>query len=84
MSEKRGEPVDAGDSDIWRIEMQIPSVPPTKLGGCRIIDVQYVLKVCFTLLISLSNHYQQIAEYNIKFILFLVFKGRDSCIWRGF
>ncbi|CAL8142678.1 unnamed protein product [Orchesella dallaii] len=45
ISEKQGKGVDPGDSDIWRLEMIVPSVPPTKLGGCRLIDVQYVLKV---------------------------------------
>ncbi|ODN02196.1 Arrestin domain-containing protein 3 [Orchesella cincta] len=42
---KRSQGVDPGDSDIWRAELLVPPVPPTKLGGCRIIDVQYVLKV---------------------------------------
>ncbi|CAL8109319.1 unnamed protein product [Orchesella dallaii] len=43
ISVKRGKGVDPGDRDIWRLEMVVPFVPPTNLGGCRLIDVQYVL-----------------------------------------
>ena len=37
-----------GANETWRLAplvIRIPSVPPTRLGGCRIIDAQYSLKV---------------------------------------
>jgi hypothetical protein len=50
LSEVKRPGVDPGDTDIWQGRLlQIPAVPPTKLGGCRIIDVEYQLRVCYVL-----------------------------------
>ena len=41
---KRGR-IDAGASDKWDYHpLEIPQVPPTGLGGCRMIDVSYQLE----------------------------------------
>ena len=41
---KRG-PIEAGESDVWNGQpLLIPAVPPSGLGGCRIMDVSYRLE----------------------------------------
>ena len=41
-----GPSVEAGGNEIWQGNiLEIPSVPPTRLGGCRIIEVEYFVKV---------------------------------------
>ena len=44
-----------GENIAWNGEVEnIPSMPPTKLGGgCRNIEVKYLLSVSISLLISL-------------------------------
>ena len=35
-----------GETDRWEnVPLQIPSLPPSRLVGCNIIDVSYVIKV---------------------------------------
>ena len=37
-----------GANQTWRLVsqlMRIPPIPPSRLGGCRIIDAQYSIKV---------------------------------------
>lgn len=35
-----------GDSDFWGGDiLRLPALPPTRLASCRIIDVQYIVKV---------------------------------------
>jgi hypothetical protein len=41
----RHEVIRPGGNSVWnKVAICIPPVPPTKLGGCRIIDVEYVLR----------------------------------------
>ncbi|XP_071108217.1 arrestin domain-containing protein 3-like isoform X1 [Haliotis cracherodii] len=36
-----------GDSDSWNGDLlRIPPVPPSKLQGCRIIEIEYFVKLC--------------------------------------
>jgi hypothetical protein len=43
----RGPTVSPGESEMWEGDIfQVPPIPPTRLGNCAIIDVQYLLKVC--------------------------------------
>lgn len=46
---KWGECVEAGESGEWQVQLTVPQVEPTGLGGCKIIDVKYFLKVEFVL-----------------------------------
>ncbi len=41
----KGPGVDPENTDLWQPSLRIPPTPPTQLGGCRIIDVQYFLQV---------------------------------------
>lgn len=35
-----------GETQVWNNEpLTIPALPPTKLGGCRLISVDYLLNV---------------------------------------
>jgi len=46
----RGPEVTKGEVELWEGDvLKIPPVPPTRLCGCRIIDVQYVIKVSIQL-----------------------------------
>jgi len=48
-AEKVDNPLEPGDTDEWNAKLlQIPAVPPTNLGGCKLIDVHYELKVSWT------------------------------------
>ncbi|XP_041369217.1 arrestin domain-containing protein 17-like [Gigantopelta aegis] len=43
---ERGE-VDPGDTDVWPDSpIPIPPCPPSKLPGCRIIEIDYYVKLC--------------------------------------
>lgn len=42
---KWGESVEAGERGEWRVDVRVPEVEPTGLGGCKVVDVQYFLKV---------------------------------------
>lgn len=35
----------AGESEAWRVSIEIPALPPSKLGGCAVIDVEYMISV---------------------------------------
>ena len=78
LQEVRKGPIDSGKSDSWDGQpLSIPPVPPTGLGGCRIMDVSYRLEfrvdpsgIGFDLVVSipitvgtipLRVYYQQIA-----------------------
>jgi len=38
--------VESGDVQVWHEEpLNIPALPPSKLGGCRLINVDYLFKV---------------------------------------
>ena len=44
LQEVKNGPIEANSTDSWEgIPLTIPSVPPTGLGGCRIIEVTYRL-----------------------------------------
>ena len=44
LQEAENGPIEANSTDSWEdIPLTIPSVPPTGLGGCRIIEVTYRL-----------------------------------------
>ena len=44
LQEVENGPIEANSTDSWEdIPLTIPSVPPTGLGGCRIIEVTYRL-----------------------------------------
>ena len=47
VAERRRGRIDPGDTDSWdNVLMDIPPLPPTRLGGaCSIIEVQYSLEV---------------------------------------
>lgn len=58
--------VPPGDSEAWAGEtFSIPSVPPSDLIGCRIIDVDYFIEV--------DNFYSFVVEiFSIIFLNFLL------------
>ena len=42
---ERGE-ISAGDTEVWDgVSLAIPAVPPSRLVGCNIINISYVVKV---------------------------------------
>ncbi|ODM93488.1 Arrestin domain-containing protein 3 [Orchesella cincta] len=42
----RGKGLDNGQSETWNVELVVPDLPPTKLGGtCSIIVVEYAVVV---------------------------------------
>ena len=78
LQEVRRGPIKTGETDVWNGQpLSIPAVPPSGLGGCRIIDVSYRLEflvdpsgIGFNLVVSipitigtipLRSYFQQIA-----------------------
>ena len=47
-----------GDSETWTREtVSVPSLPPSDLVGCRIIDVNYYLEVRLFIMFSIEEHF---------------------------
>lgn len=42
---KSGQAIQPFDSELWRPKITVPQVPPTNFGGCRIINLDYAIKV---------------------------------------
>lgn len=47
MMKLRGPEVQPFLSETWHEQFHIPPVPPTELGGCKLIELSYLLKVNF-------------------------------------
>ena len=47
----KGRDIPAGGTDTWtNVPLQVPSVMPSRLDGCRIIDISYRLTVSLILI----------------------------------
>ena len=50
--------VQPGDSETWTREtVSVPSLPPSDLVGCRIIDVNYYVEVRLYIMYSVEEHF---------------------------
>lgn len=61
MAQVEGPKLSSGDSTDWIVTsdvsmLKVPSVPPSRLDGCKIIDIGYHIKVSGQLFMPLTRH----------------------------
>ena len=78
VSELQRQGIEANDRDVFNgLSLHIPPLPPSFLGGCRIIDIKYFLTVSFFCLFFIFHALFKMA-INLMCFLFFVFISNGS------